>query len=316
MNEVTDKSNSESLSEEEDFEAIEAAVMETARGRWFLAEFARRNRNADTDVLMNAIEKLQTTVEYSSTSDDIRHLYEDLSDIARAIAGRHREISATWHIKAEKEDLCSSIQSNGLRNAMTSAMELISEDIPNIAQRIKAITQRLRENNAHMGHCDMLDTQVEELKMISSFQDMAGQLTMNLLETFHFIEDRINAIIDLRQFDAHAIDADTREISSPDNANPDDIRTTTLTHAPNIDISEEKIDISEENIDVSEEKIDMSEEKIDISEENNDTYMLNISANMARIAPELERIISAVEPDYLSLLLGDLSRAQKTALFS
>ena len=37
-----------------DYEAIEGAVMETARGRWFLAEFARRNRNADTTMLLNA----------------------------------------------------------------------------------------------------------------------------------------------------------------------------------------------------------------------------------------------------------------------
>ena len=31
---------------EADYEAIAAAVMETVRGRWFLGEYARRNRNA------------------------------------------------------------------------------------------------------------------------------------------------------------------------------------------------------------------------------------------------------------------------------
>ena len=44
---------------DEDYEAIEAAVMDTARGRWFLAEFARRNRTADTSVLLAAIERLE-----------------------------------------------------------------------------------------------------------------------------------------------------------------------------------------------------------------------------------------------------------------
>jgi hypothetical protein len=43
----------------EDYEAIEAAVMETARGRWFLMEFMRRNRNADTKVLLEAIARLE-----------------------------------------------------------------------------------------------------------------------------------------------------------------------------------------------------------------------------------------------------------------
>ena len=36
---------------EADYEAIAAAVMETLRGRWFLAEFAKRNRNADTELI-------------------------------------------------------------------------------------------------------------------------------------------------------------------------------------------------------------------------------------------------------------------------
>jgi hypothetical protein len=46
----------------EDYEAIEAAVMETARGRWFLTEFARRNRTADTQVLLEAIARLEDQI--------------------------------------------------------------------------------------------------------------------------------------------------------------------------------------------------------------------------------------------------------------
>jgi hypothetical protein len=42
-----------------DFDAIEAAVMETARGRWFLREYARRNRNADTEAVLAALRRLE-----------------------------------------------------------------------------------------------------------------------------------------------------------------------------------------------------------------------------------------------------------------
>ena len=41
-----------------DFAAIEAAVMETSRGRWFLREFARRNRHANTDDVLEAVARL------------------------------------------------------------------------------------------------------------------------------------------------------------------------------------------------------------------------------------------------------------------
>jgi hypothetical protein len=42
-----------------DFDTIEAAVMETARGRWFLKEYARRNRNADTQAVLEALYRLK-----------------------------------------------------------------------------------------------------------------------------------------------------------------------------------------------------------------------------------------------------------------
>ena len=44
---------------EADYEAIEGAVMETARGRWFLAEYARRNRHADTTMLLKALDRIE-----------------------------------------------------------------------------------------------------------------------------------------------------------------------------------------------------------------------------------------------------------------
>jgi hypothetical protein len=43
---------------EADFETIEAAVMETARGRCFLAEYSRRSRAQDTGRILSAIDRL------------------------------------------------------------------------------------------------------------------------------------------------------------------------------------------------------------------------------------------------------------------
>lgn len=51
-----------------DYDAIAAAVMETARGRWFLAEFARRNRHADTQMLLEALARLEGIVREERTA--------------------------------------------------------------------------------------------------------------------------------------------------------------------------------------------------------------------------------------------------------
>ncbi len=45
-----------------DFQAISEAFMETTRGRWFLAEFARRNRNADTAMVLDAVARIESTL--------------------------------------------------------------------------------------------------------------------------------------------------------------------------------------------------------------------------------------------------------------
>ncbi len=46
-----------------DYDAIESAIMETARGRWFLFEYARRHRQADTVMVMSAINSLHDSLQ-------------------------------------------------------------------------------------------------------------------------------------------------------------------------------------------------------------------------------------------------------------
>ncbi len=50
------------LPSEADYEAIRDAFMETARGRWFLAEYASRNRNVDTAMVLDAVARIEASV--------------------------------------------------------------------------------------------------------------------------------------------------------------------------------------------------------------------------------------------------------------
>src|SRR3981189_3875346 len=47
---------------EEDYAAIAEAFMETSRGRWFLTEYAKRNRNADTHMVLDAVARIEETL--------------------------------------------------------------------------------------------------------------------------------------------------------------------------------------------------------------------------------------------------------------
>lgn len=72
---------------ETDYETIEAAVTETVRGRWFLGEFARRNRTAELRQLLDAmarIENVVTTAQPALPPSDpsIRMLMQRVKEIA------------------------------------------------------------------------------------------------------------------------------------------------------------------------------------------------------------------------------------------
>lgn len=50
------------LPSEEDYDAIREAFMETSRGRWFLNEYTKRNRNADTTLVLDAVARLESSI--------------------------------------------------------------------------------------------------------------------------------------------------------------------------------------------------------------------------------------------------------------
>lgn len=66
-----------------DFDTIEAAVMETARGRWFLKEFARRNRNADTQAVLEAVDRLKALPLDARTVEPFRACLEKMAATIR-----------------------------------------------------------------------------------------------------------------------------------------------------------------------------------------------------------------------------------------
>ena len=77
---------------ESDYEAIELAVMETARGRWFLREYAARNRQADTTMLLQAINRLEGAVSGERAMEQIERIRFDLLEMAKSIAGLKIEL--------------------------------------------------------------------------------------------------------------------------------------------------------------------------------------------------------------------------------
>jgi hypothetical protein len=56
----------------ESFESLEAAVLETQRGRWFLEEYAKRQRSAETLAILDILRKLENTITSTSFAPDAK----------------------------------------------------------------------------------------------------------------------------------------------------------------------------------------------------------------------------------------------------
>lgn len=175
-----------------DYDLIESAVMETERGRWFLSEYARRNRNADTQVLLGAIEKLEKVVTGERVAQDVDRLRLDLKEMATTIARTKTEISAIHAVEQEHSHLF--VASEAL-DAITRQTEQATSDILAAAEHVQEAAWTLREDGANPDLCDDLDRRATEIYTACSFQDITAQRIAKIVQTLRYLEGRINGMI-------------------------------------------------------------------------------------------------------------------------
>ncbi len=131
---------------EADYEAIREAFMETSRGRWFLSEYARRNRNADTRLVLEAVARIEETLAAQKKPERDGRLDEALTIIRFSV---------------EEARAAASAAIDGL---------LVQENLAPVrkgARVIREISWRLREIGADSRICDLIDSQVRTIEEAS-----------------------------------------------------------------------------------------------------------------------------------------------------
>jgi hypothetical protein len=157
------------LPSEEDYDAISHAFMETSRGRWFLGEFAKRNRNADTRMVLDAVARIEQTVASQRQQVADTRLAEVLAAIRRAVYEAQIAAAAALDGLALEQDLA---------------------PVRKGARIIKEISWRWREIGADARICDLLDSQV------GAIEDACGKVASvdpraELSAAFDLIKQRI-----------------------------------------------------------------------------------------------------------------------------
>jgi chemotaxis regulatin CheY-phosphate phosphatase CheZ len=194
--------------DEHAYEMIEAAVMETSRGRWFLAEYARRHRHAETVTILEAIEKLQKSLAIRSMPAEIaqpalsapapslpfERLQFDIIEMARAIARTEREIRA---IQPDGAKATQFFTASDELDAVVSTTEQATSAILSSAERVQEFAWELRERSGKAEECDLLDACATEIYAACGFQDLTAQRIRKVVETLRFLDQRIKSLLDI-----------------------------------------------------------------------------------------------------------------------
>jgi hypothetical protein len=154
---------------EADYDAIREAFMETSRGRWFLGEYAKRNRNADTRLVLDAVARIEETLAAQRTPAPDAGLADALIGIRAALEEARAAAFGAVGGLALEENLA---------------------PVRKGARVIREIAWRLREIGADIRICDLIDSQVSVIEGASG--KMAGfDPATALSAAFDLIEGRI-----------------------------------------------------------------------------------------------------------------------------
>ena len=193
------------MPEEKDYEAIREAFMETSRGRWFLGEYARRNRNADTRMVLDAVARIEETL--AAQRQQQPSAQEEHAQALAAIRSAVAEAEQT-----------ASVALDGL--GLEESLAPIRKGV----RIIREISWRWREIGADGRICDLIDSQAGAIE--AGCAQIAG---IDPRAALRAAFDLINSSID-RFSDGLA------EASAPTHDAPDDVGELTEETPPGQDI--------------------------------------------------------------------------------
>ena len=164
---------------EEDYAAISEAFMETSRGRWFLTEYAKRNRNADTRMVLDAVARIEQSLaaqkeETQAAQRDYQAAQQQATNDAAV-----KSAAATAAAAVEAADLHLRSALAAIRTAVETAQASATEALDGLAleQRqaavrkgsrvLREIAWRLREIGNDSRICDLIDSQVAVIEKAS-----------------------------------------------------------------------------------------------------------------------------------------------------
>jgi hypothetical protein len=161
-----------------DYDALCEALMASSRGRWFLEEYAKRNRNADTGLVLDAIARVEAVVRSEQAHQASQGVRIELLEMARTIAQTRADVA-----EAKPE-----------RSASASAAS--GTDVFAAAGRLQEVAWAMREHGLDMAMCDQITDLSTAILSASSLRNNPNDgRAQKLAEVLNSLEQRIDAML-------------------------------------------------------------------------------------------------------------------------
>jgi len=181
------------------FDEIERALRDSAYGRWFLEEYARRRCRADTDEAIAAVNRLHDWLASRPQSVRAEAIHRQLVDMAKAVGRSRSEIEA---VNAQFQPAGRVLSATDELNAITSTTQKATEEILGATERLSLVADKLKDEGADGMLCDEIAEQTMRILMACSFQDINGQRTTRIASILGTLESRMGALMSLWNIEA------------------------------------------------------------------------------------------------------------------
>jgi chemotaxis regulatin CheY-phosphate phosphatase CheZ len=184
---------------DEDYFLIEDAIAANARGRAFLRMRDQRSRVIATDDVKRMMRSLATNVKKAVVpekdgSAHIRILRQELQEMSVYIQQTRSEVAA---LRPDDSGNNRIMAATGELDAIVTATERATSDILNSAENILTLVGRLPRTPETATLCGEIEAQATEILTTCSFQDITGQRTTKVVNTLHYLEKRVNSMIEI-----------------------------------------------------------------------------------------------------------------------
>jgi uncharacterized coiled-coil protein SlyX len=162
---------------EQEYRAIEAALLNNPRGRWFLAEHGRRARRLDTAVLEAAIERLQNSIRQppallGQLRNEVEQLREFILETRNELMSRPPRVDS---------DAPSNSPPDGILRA---------------AEELHELAWTLQTNDVNTEACEKIARQASAIYALSVRQALESERMQKLASALDAASARLNAILE------------------------------------------------------------------------------------------------------------------------